>query len=73
MSRGTLTREELEATVDRLLQERLDDRQFVEAELTMRELQVARDTIVESLVGIHHPRIAYPERSERPRPDEAPR
>jgi cyclic-di-AMP phosphodiesterase PgpH len=71
MSRGTLTREEIEATVDRLLQERLDDRQFVEAELTFRELQAARDTIVESLVGIHHPRITYPERSERPLPASA--
>jgi cyclic-di-AMP phosphodiesterase PgpH len=71
MSRGTLTREEIEATVDRLLQERIDDHQFDEAELTLRELQIARDTIVESLVGIHHPRIAYPERSERPLPASA--
>jgi cyclic-di-AMP phosphodiesterase PgpH len=72
MTRGTLTREQIAATVDRLLQERLDDRQFVETELTLRELQVARDTIVESLVGIYHPRIAYPKRGERPLPDEAP-
>jgi cyclic-di-AMP phosphodiesterase PgpH len=71
MSRGTLTREEIEATVDRLLQERIDDHQFVEADLTLRELQVARDTIVESLVGIYHPRIAYPERGERPPPASA--
>jgi cyclic-di-AMP phosphodiesterase PgpH len=60
MDRGTLTREEIEATVDQLLQDRIDDHQFVEADLTSRELQVARDTIVESLVHIHHPRIAYP-------------
>jgi cyclic-di-AMP phosphodiesterase PgpH len=68
MSRGTLSREEIEATVDRLLQERIDDHQLVEVDLPSHELQVARDTIVESLVGIHHPRIAYPERSERPPP-----
>jgi len=60
MSRGTLPRDEIEATVDRLLQERLDDGQFEECDLTFRELQRARDTIVESLVGIYHPRIAYP-------------
>jgi cyclic-di-AMP phosphodiesterase PgpH len=75
MSRGTLPREEIEATVDGLLQERIDDHQFDECDLTFRELQSARDTIVESLVGIYHPRIAYPGRSERPssvgvRPDE---
>jgi cyclic-di-AMP phosphodiesterase PgpH len=66
MSRGTLPREEIEATVDRLLQERIDDHQFDDSDLTFRELQLSRDTIVESLVGIYHPRIAYPGRSERP-------
>jgi cyclic-di-AMP phosphodiesterase PgpH len=71
MSRGTLPREEIEATVDSLLQERVDDHQFADSELTFRELQTARDTIVESLVGIYHPRIAYPAKAERvPRADE---
>jgi cyclic-di-AMP phosphodiesterase PgpH len=65
MSRGTLPRAEIEQTVDRLLTERIDDGQFIESDLTFRELSVARDTIVESLVGIYHPRIAYPTRSER--------
>jgi cyclic-di-AMP phosphodiesterase PgpH len=64
MARGTLLREEIEATVDELVQDRIDDHQFVDADLTLRELQVARDTIVESLVGIYHPRIAYPKRGE---------
>ncbi len=60
MSRGTLPREDIESTVERLLQERLDDGQFDECDLTFRELRRARDTIVDSLVGIYHPRIAYP-------------
>jgi putative nucleotidyltransferase with HDIG domain len=60
MDRGTLPREEIEGTVDRLLTERLDDGQFDDAEVTLRDLRVVRDTIVESLVGIYHPRIAYP-------------
>jgi len=60
MSRGNLPREEIEATVDRLLAERRDDGQFDDAEITLRELRIVRDTIVESLVGIYHPRIAYP-------------
>ena len=60
MSRGNLPRDEIEATVDRLLDERRDDGQFDEADITLRELRIARDTIVESLVGIYHPRIAYP-------------
>jgi cyclic-di-AMP phosphodiesterase PgpH len=63
MSRGTLPREEIEDTVDRLLAERMEDGQFDESDLTFRELAIARDTIVESLVGIYHPRIAYPRRA----------
>jgi putative nucleotidyltransferase with HDIG domain len=63
MSRGNLPREEIEETVDRLLSERLDDGQFDDAEITLRELRTVRDTIVGSLVGIYHPRIAYPKAS----------
>ena len=66
MSRGTLPREEIESTVERLLQERLDDGQFDECDLTFRELTTARNTLVDSLVGIYHPRIAYP---AKPHPD----
>jgi len=63
MSRGNLPREEIESTVDRLLDERRDDGQFDEADITLRELRIVRDTIVDSLVGIYHPRIAYPSAS----------
>jgi cyclic-di-AMP phosphodiesterase PgpH len=66
MSRGNLPRDEIEATVDRLLAERRDDGQFDDAEITLRELRIVRDTIIESLVGIYHPRIAYP--AARPAP-----
>jgi cyclic-di-AMP phosphodiesterase PgpH len=60
MSRGTLPREEIETTVDRLIAERLEDGQFDESDLSFRDLHTVRDTIVASLVGIYHPRIAYP-------------
>jgi cyclic-di-AMP phosphodiesterase PgpH len=63
MSRGTLPRDEIERTVDKLLEERVDDGQFDESDLTFNELRIARDTVVESLVGIYHPRIAYPQQT----------
>ncbi len=72
MSRGNLPREEIEATVERLLEERMQDGQFDEAEITLRELRIARDTIVDSLVGIYHPRIAYPAASSSGAPASAP-
>jgi putative nucleotidyltransferase with HDIG domain len=60
MTRGTLPRAEIEATVDGLLEERLEDGQFDASDITLRDLRVVRDSLVESLVGIYHPRIAYP-------------
>jgi cyclic-di-AMP phosphodiesterase PgpH len=65
MNRGTIPREEIESTVDTLLEERLADGQFDEADLTFRELRQVRDRIVESLVGIYHPRIPYPAQAAR--------
>lgn len=66
MKRGTLPREEIEATVDRLIQERLDDHQLENTDLTFNELTTVRNSIVEALVGIYHPRIDYPQ-TELPR------
>ena len=66
MSRGNLPRDEIEATVDGLLEERRSDGQFDEADITLRELRIVRDTIVESLVGVYHPRIAYPRAAGAP-------
>jgi putative nucleotidyltransferase with HDIG domain len=61
MTRGTLPRDEIETMVDQLIQERVDDRQFAESDLTFAEMTTCRDSIVEALVGIYHPRIAYPD------------
>lgn len=72
MSRGTLTQEDIEDTVDRLIRERVDDGQFQDSDLTFRELVTSRDTIVESLVGIYHPRIAYPAKSKQSKPGPSP-
>jgi len=72
MSRGNLPREEIEVTVDQLLEERRSDGQFDDAEITLRDLRIVRDTIVESLVGIYHPRIAYPAASRVEPPAGAP-
>jgi putative nucleotidyltransferase with HDIG domain len=61
MDRGTLPRDEIQGMVDRLIQERVDDGQFDECDLTFAEMSACRDSIVDALVGIYHPRIAYPE------------
>ena len=60
MDRGTLPTDLIESTVDRLARERLEDGQFEDCQLTFTEFQTVRDTLVEALTGIYHPRIGYP-------------
>lgn len=46
--------------VRRVVNERLDDGQFDECDLTLREVHQIEDSLVKSLCGIYHARIAYP-------------
>jgi len=50
----------VETLVHDLSMKRLLDGQFDESELTMRELEVVERSLVKSLLGIYHGRIAYP-------------
>ncbi len=50
----------IEDLVSQIMQKRLLDGQFDECELTFRELTRIRASLVKSLCGIYHARIAYP-------------
>ncbi len=70
----------LEALVRRLSRARLEDGQFDDCPLTFRELRQVEDSIVKSLVSIHHGRVEYqstasvaaPAADEEPRSDAEP-
>jgi putative nucleotidyltransferase with HDIG domain len=51
----------LESLVRELIEKRLDDGQFDECGLTLRELGEVRESIIKSLIGIYHGRVKYPE------------
>lgn len=55
-----LTRDDLEGIVRGLVADRVDDGQLDESSLTFRELAAVQDSFIETLVGLYHPRIAYP-------------
>ncbi len=55
------TREELEALVDRLIDERVAEGELNDCNLTFRELQTTKEVFVQVLQGVHHPRVVYPE------------
>lgn len=59
------TREDLEALVNRLIDERVAEGELNDSNLTFRELQTAKEIFIHVLQGVHHPRIQYPEPQER--------
>ena len=54
------TASRVEALVHELAMKRLLDGQFDECDLTMRELELIERSMVKTLMGIYHGRIAYP-------------
>ena len=46
--------------VDKMVQQKLDDGQLDNAELTLRDIKIIKDTLVEKLMNIYHVRIEYP-------------
>ena len=62
------TPEEIRRMVDKIVQERLDEGQLEECELTLADLQKIKAAFVELLVGVYHERIPYPEDRITPLP-----
>jgi putative nucleotidyltransferase with HDIG domain len=65
-------REELEALVDRLIDERMMSGELDESELTFADLQKVRSVFLQVLQGVHHPRIVYPDPVKNGRPMDVP-
>lgn len=53
-------RDALIRLVDKIIKDKREDGQFDNCDITMKQLAIIRDTLVESLVGIAHTRISYP-------------
>jgi cyclic-di-AMP phosphodiesterase PgpH len=52
--------ESIQKTIDKIVHERVEDGQFDECDLTLRDLEKIRTTFAVVLQGIFHPRIEYP-------------
>jgi putative nucleotidyltransferase with HDIG domain len=62
------SREAIEHLVDRIIRQRLEEGQFDECNLTLRDLTKIRQSFVTLLTGIYHPRIPYPTSATEARP-----
>ncbi len=52
--------ENVEKTVRTIIEERMDLGQFAACDITMRDLTTIKQTLVETLSGVHHHRVEYP-------------
>lgn len=59
------TVEQVETMIEKIIKSRLDDHQFNECDLTMRELDLIAQTLKETVMGIFHSRIEYPEQIKK--------
>jgi len=50
----------IEAIVHQIVKKRLEDGQFDECDITLRELHIVEESLTKSLCGFYHSRIAYP-------------
>lgn len=53
------TREEFESRINKLVDEKLELRQFDECPITMGDIAIIKRTIIEVLPSIHHSRVSY--------------
>jgi len=51
----------IRAMVSTIVRERLEDGQFEESDLTLRDLERIRQAFVEQLLGMYHQRVEYPQ------------
>ena len=54
------TPENVERVVRGIIEERMDLDQFTQCDITMKELTIIKQTIVDALTGVHHHRVEYP-------------
>ncbi len=58
------TQDQVEQLVDRIIQSKVDDGQLDECPLTFDDLRTIRDSFVNTLHGMFHQRLKYPEQEE---------
>jgi hypothetical protein len=59
-SLDTVNEETLSELIDRLVREKIDDKQFDQSLLTFEELSIVKKTLVKTLLAAGHSRIKYP-------------
>jgi putative nucleotidyltransferase with HDIG domain len=64
------TPQKIQTLVDEIVMQRVQDGQLDEANLTFRDLAVAKDTLIKALSNMFHGRVPYPKDKDKNKPDE---
>ncbi len=64
-ARKDRSREVVESVVKSIIKDRMDNNQFSNCDITMREIELIRDSLVSSLSGVYHDRISYPDLNKK--------
>ena len=59
------SKESVSALVDRIIDGKASEGQLSDSEVSLRELNILRDTIKSYLMQMYHSRIAYPKRNQK--------
>ncbi len=59
------TAERIREIVENVMRERLEEQQFDECDISLRDLRVVVDSFVATLTAVYHPRVEYPEPTAR--------
>ena len=52
--------EKVDKAVKEIIEERMELEQFTDCDITLRELEIIRESIVTTLAGVYHSRVKYP-------------
>lgn len=58
---GHPTVEQIQAIIGKIIKDRLDDGQLGECDLTLRQLDIIAETLKQTVIGMFHSRIEYPD------------
>lgn len=52
--------ENVDKAIKEIIEERMDMEQFTDCDITLKDLDIIRSTLVNALAGVYHDRVAYP-------------
>ncbi len=59
------THENLKALIDSMIDKKIEDKQLDESDLTFRDINTIKSTLLEKLINIYHIRIEYPDEKNK--------